>query len=206
MPKIKEDIMSRDQRKLRNLVKVGILSAMSFILMFIQFPIPIAPPFMKVDLADVPALIGGFSMGPVYGVLIQLIKNLLNLTKTSTGGVGEISNFIVGGLFVFISASIYQRNKTKKTATIALIVGMLVMTFAATFSNAFVIFPLYGKIMGVGMDTFVQTTAKVNGLVKSYFSLMVFAIVPFNLVKGTIEILVTKLLYKHVSGILHDRR
>lgn len=197
--------MSRDQIKLRNLVKVGILSAMSFILMFIQFPIPIAPPFMKVDLADVPALIGGFSMGPVYGVLIQLIKNLLNLTKTSTGGVGEMSNFIVGGLFVFVASFIYQKKKSKKTATIGLILGMLVMTLVATFSNAFVIFPLYGKAMGIPMEAFVDMTSKVNGLVKSYFSLMVFAIVPFNLVKGTIEIIVTKLLYKHVSDILHDR-
>lgn len=198
--------MSRDQRKLRNIVKVGILSAMSFVLMFIQFPLPIAPPFMKVDLADVPALIGGFSMGPIYGVLIQLIKNILNLTKTSTGGVGEMSNFIVGGLFVFVAAMIYRKKKTKHTATIALIVGMVIMTLAATFSNAFIIFPLYGKIMGVGMDAFVQMTHKVNGLVESYFSLMVFAIVPFNLIKGTIEIIVTKLLYKHVSGILHDRK
>lgn len=197
--------MSRDQIKLRNLVKVGILSAMSFILMFVQFPIPIAPPFMKVDLADVPALIGGFSMGPVYGVLIQLIKNLLNLTKTSTGGVGEMSNFIVGALFVFVASFIYQKKKTKKTATIGLILGMLVMALVATFSNAFVIFPLYGKAMGIPMEAFVDMTSKVNGLVKSYFSLMVFAIVPFNLVKGTIEIIVTKLLYKHVSDILHDR-
>lgn len=197
--------MSRDQIKLRNLVKVGILSAMSFLLMFVQFPIPIAPPFMKVDLADVPALIGGFSMGPVYGVLIQLIKNLLNLTKTSTGGVGEMSNFIVGALFVFVASFIYQKKKTKKTATIGLILGMLVMTLVATFSNAFVIFPLYGKVMGIPMEAFVDMTRKVNGLVKSYFSLMVFAIVPFNLVKGTIEIIVTKLLYKHVSDILHDR-
>lgn len=198
--------MSHDQKKLRNLVKVGILSAMSFILMFVQFPIPVAPPFMKVDLADVPALIGGFSMGPVYGVLIQLIKNVLNLTKTSTGGVGEISNFIVGGLFVFISASIYKKNKTKKNATIAMVCGVLVMTLAATFSNAFVIFPLYGKAMGVDMSAFVAMAHKTNALVNSYFTMMLFAIVPFNLIKGFIEILVTKLLYKHVSSILHDRR
>lgn len=198
--------MSHDQKKLRNLVKVGILSAMSFILMFVQFPIPVAPPFMKVDLADVPALIGGFSMGPVYGVLIQLIKNVLNLTKTSTGGVGEISNFIVGGLFVFISASIYKKNKTKKNATIAMVCGVLVMTLAATFSNAFVIFPLYGKAMGVDMSAFVAMAHKTNALVNSYFTMMLFAIVPFNLIKGFIEMLVTKLLYKHVSSILHDRR
>ena len=198
--------MSNDQRKLRNLVKVGILAAMSFILMFFQFPIPVAPPFMKVDLADVPALIGGFSMGPVYGVLIQLIKNILNLSKTSNYGVGEISNFVVGGLFVFVSASIYKRNKTKKNATIAMICGVLVMSLAATLSNAFVIFPLYGKAMGVDMGAFVAMANKTNALVKSYFTMMIFAIVPFNLIKGFIEILVTKLLYKHVSGILHDRK
>lgn len=198
--------MSHDQRKLRNMVKVGILAAMSFILMFVQFPIPVAPPFMKVDLADVPALIGGFSMGPIYGVLIQLIKNILNLSKTSTYGLGEISNFVVGGLFVFVSSSIYKKNKTKKNATIAMICGMLIMTLAATLSNAFVIFPLYGKAMGVDMGAFVAMANKTNALVKSYFTMMIFAIVPFNLIKGFIEILVTKLLYKHVSSILHDRR
>lgn len=198
--------MSHDQRKLRNMVKVGILAAMSFILMFVQFPIPVAPPFMKVDLADVPALIGGFSMGPIYGVLIQLIKNILNLSKTSTYGVGEISNFVVGGLFVFVSSSIYKKNKTKKNATIAMICGMLIMTLAATLSNAFIIFPLYGKAMGVDMNAFVAIAHKTNSLVKSYFTMMIFAIVPFNLIKGFIEILVTKLLYKHVSSILHDRR
>ena len=198
--------MSHDQRKLRNMVKVGILAAMSFILMFVQFPIPVAPPFMKVDLADVPALIGGFSMGPIYGVLIQLIKNILNLSKTSTYGVGEISNFVVGGLFVFVSSSIYKKNKTKKNATIAMICGVLVMSLAATLSNAFVIFPLYGKAMGVDMNAFVAIAHKTNSLVKSYFTMMIFAIVPFNLIKGFIEILVTKLLYKHVSSIIHDRR
>ncbi|WP_049690280.1 ECF transporter S component [Anaerococcus jeddahensis] len=198
--------MSHDQKKLRNLVKVGILAAMSFILMFFQFPIPVAPPFMKVDLADVPALIGGFSMGPVYGILIQLIKNILNLSKTSTYGVGEVSNFVVGGLFVFVSSSIYKRKKTKKNATIAMVCGVLVMSLAATLSNAFVIFPLYGKAMGVDMGAFVAMAQKTNALVKSYFTMMIFAIVPFNLIKGFIEILVTKLLYKHVSGILHERK
>ena len=198
--------MSHDQKKLRNLVKVGILAAMSFILMFFQFPIPVAPPFMKVDLADVPALIGGFSMGPVYGILIQLIKNILNLSKTSTYGVGEVSNFVVGGLFVFVSSSIYKRKKTKKNATIAMVCGVLVMSLAATLSNAFVIFPLYGKAMGVDMTAFVAMAQKTNVLVKSYFTMMIFAIVPFNLIKGFIEVLVTKLLYKHVSGILHDRK
>ena len=194
-----------ESKKLNKLVKVAILSAMAFILMFIQFPIPLAPPFMKVDLADVPALISGFAMGPIYGVLVQLIKNLLNLTKTTTGGVGELSNFIVGSLFVFISAVLYKKKKTKKNAIISMIIGMVVMTIAATISNAFFIFPLYGKIMGIDLNAFVDMTRAANSMVTSYFTLMIFSIVPFNLIKGSIEILVTRLLYKHVSPILRKK-
>ncbi|MDD7306196.1 MAG: ECF transporter S component [Peptoniphilaceae bacterium] len=184
------------------LVKVGILAAMSFVLMFVQFPIPIAPPFMKVDLADVPSLIGGFAMGPVYGVFIQFIKNFLNLSKTTTGGVGELSNFIVGGAFVYVSSFIYHRRKTKKNAIKAMLVGMLVMTALATLSNAFVIFPLYGKIMGIELQQFVDMVTKTNKLVSSYASLMLLSIAPFNIIKGGIEIIVTDLLYKKVSPIL----
>ena len=113
---------------LDRLVKVGILAALAYVLMFVQMPIPIAPPFMKLDLADVPALIGGFAMGPWYGVLIQLIKNVLNLSKTMTGGVGELSNFIVGSTYVLVSAYIYKNKKTKKTSIIALAFGVLAMT------------------------------------------------------------------------------
>ncbi len=188
--------------ELKNITKVGILSALAFILMFIQIPLPIAPPFMKVDLADVPALIAGFAMGPSYGVAVQLIKNLLNLTKSMTGGVGELSNFIVGSIFVGISATIYRRKKTKKNAIKGMVVGLLLMTAVATLSNAFVIFPLYGKAMGVELQAFVDMTAKGNSLVTSYPRLMLLAVVPFNLIKGSIEILVTTLIYKHISPIL----
>lgn len=187
---------------LNAIVKVGVLAAFSYILMFIQMPIPIAPPFMKVDLADVPALIGGFAMGPWYGVLIQLIKNLLNLTKTSTGGVGELSNFIVGAVYVYISASIYKNRKTKKTALFALSMGVIAMTIVATLSNAFVVFPTYAKVMGLDLNAFVAMTSKTNGLVTSYFSLMLLSIAPFNIVKGLISSLVTDLVYKRVSPII----
>lgn len=190
---------------LNSVVKVGILAAFSYILMFIQMPIPIAPPFMKVDLADVPALIGGFAMGPWYGVLIQLIKNLLNLSKTTTGGVGELSNFIVGAIFVYVSASIYKNRKTKKTALFALSMGVIAMTAVATLSNAFVVFPTYAKVMGIDLNVFVGMTSKTNGLVKSYFSLMVLSIAPFNIVKGAIASIVTDLIYKRVSPIIKYR-
>ena len=190
---------------LNSVVKVGILAAFAYVLMFIQFPIPIAPPFMKVDLADVPALIGGFAMGPWYGVLIQLIKNILNLTKTTTGGVGELSNFIVGAVFVYVSSSIYKTRKTKKTAIFSLALGVIAMTAVATLSNAFIVFPTYAKVMGLDLNAFVGMTAKTNGLVKSYFSLMLLSIAPFNIVKGFVASFVTELIYKRVSPIIKRR-
>ena len=169
--------------------------------MFFQVPIPIAPPFMRVDLADVPALVGGFAMGPWAGVAIQLVKNILNLTKTQTVGVGELSNFIVGASFVFVAASIYKNKKTKKTAIFALFCGVIAMTAIATLSNAFVVFPAYGKAMGVDLNAFAGQVPG-NPLVRSYVSLMLFSIVPFNIVKGTAAAFVTDLIYKRVSPIL----
>lgn len=186
---------------LDRLVKVGILAALAYVLMFVQMPIPIAPPFMKLDLADVPALIGGFAMGPWYGVLIQLIKNVLNLSKTMTGGVGELSNFIVGSTYVLVSAYIYKNKKTKKTSIIALAFGVLAMTALATLSNAFIVFPVYGKVMHMDLEAFAGMVGG-NGLVSNYFTLMVFSIAPFNIIKGSVEAVVTELIYKRISPII----
>lgn len=186
---------------LDRITKVGVLSALSYGLMFIQVPIPIAPPFMKLDLADVPSLIGGFALGPWYGVMIQFIKNLLNLSKTMTGGVGELSNFIVGSTFVLVSSLIYRNNKTKKNSILSLILGVLAMSAVATISNAFVVFPLYGKAINMDLSAFAAQAGK-NSLVKNYFTLMIFSIAPFNIIKGAVESIVTELIYKRISPIL----
>ena len=186
---------------LDRITKVGVLSALSYGLMFIQVPIPIAPPFMKLDLADVPSLIGGFALGPWYGVMIQFIKNLLNLSKTMTGGVGELSNFIVGSTFVLVSSLIYRNNKTKKNSILSLILGVFAMSAVATISNAFVVFPLYGKAMNMDLSAFAAQAGK-NSLVKNYFTLMIFSIAPFNIIKGAVESIVTELIYKRISPIL----
>lgn len=186
---------------LDRLVKVAILASISYLLMFVQMPIPIAPPFMKVDLADVPALIGGFAMGPWYGVLIQLIKNVLNLSKTMTGGVGELSNFVVGSTFVLVSSLIYRNKKTRKNSVLALVLGIVAMSAVATLSNAFVVFPIYGEVMNLELEAF-SAMIPGNNLVSNYFTMMVFAVAPFNLIKGAVEAIITQLLYKRISPIL----
>ena len=186
---------------LDRMVKVGILAGISYLLMFIQLPIPIAPPFMKVDFADVPALIGGFAMGPWYGVLIQLIKNVLNLSKTMTGGVGELSNFVVGSTFVLVSSLIYRNKKIRKNSILALILGVIAMSAVATLSNAFVVFPIYSKVMNIDLEAFAGMIPG-NSLVKNYITLMIFSVAPFNIIKGAIESIITQILYKRISPSL----
>ncbi|MCD5411179.1 MAG: ECF transporter S component, partial [Clostridiales bacterium] len=113
------------------IVKIAILGAIAFGIMLIQFPIPIFPAFLKIDLSDVVALVGGFAIGPVAGVVVQLIKVLLHfIIRTSTGGVGELANFIIGASFVFPAAFIYHMKKDKKHALVGLIVGTITMTIA----------------------------------------------------------------------------
>ncbi|MGI6440463.1 MAG: ECF transporter S component [Tissierellia bacterium] len=185
--------------------KIGILSAIAFVLMFFQVPLPFAPPFMQVDLSDVPSLIGAFAMGPIPGMLIVLLKNILHsiIQGSQTQFVGELSNFIVGSAFVMIASWIYHRNKSFRTAILGTIAGILVMSIVATASNYFVVFPLYAAAFGLKIEVLVNMAAELNGWVGGYESMMLFAVLPFNLVKGMIVGFATMLLYKRVSPILH---
>lgn len=108
--------MHTRQHNVRYMTVTAMLSAVAFALMFFEFSIPfLVPSFIQMDLSELPALIGAFAMGPWYGVIICLIKNLIHLLITTTGGVGELSNFILGAAFVLPAGLIYQRKKTKKT-------------------------------------------------------------------------------------------
>lgn len=189
----------------RTLVKISVLSAIAFILMFFQVPLPFAPPFMQVDISDVPSLIGAFAMGPLPGMMIVLIKNFLHILVegSKTQFVGELSNFIVGSAYVVTASIIYLRRKSFRTAIIGTIVGILVMSVVATLSNYFIVFPLYAKAFGIDIEALVNMAKGMNSLVTSYESLMVAAVFPFNLVKGIVVGLVTMILYKRVSPILH---
>ena len=189
----------------RSLTRLSLLSVIAFLFMYIEFPLAfIAPPFIKIDLSDIPALIGGFAMGPVAGITIELVKCILTffVRGTTTGGVGELSNFIVGALFVGLSAKFYSRQRTYRGAVVGLLLGVVGMTLVATLSNYFVVFPLYGKIMP--MDAIINMGRAVTPRVNSLWDLMLYCIVPFNLVKGLIISAATLALYKRVSRFLHD--
>lgn len=187
------------------LVKISSLAVISMILMFLDLSVWFAPPFLKLDLADLPALIGAFAMGPMAGVLVQLVKNLLHLLVqgSSTGGVGEISNFIVGSAFVYTAGLFYYRNKNFKTAILGSIMGVIAMTLVASVSNYFVVFPMYAKVYGMPMEALIDMGSVLNKNIVDLKTMIIFAIVPFNILKGSIVAIVTLAIYKRVSPILH---
>ena len=188
---------TRKNSSTQTMVKISILGAISALLMIFKFPLPFAPPFMTVDIG---VLISGFALGPVAGVLTSAVKILLNfiINGTTTGGVGELSNFILSSVFVVVASSIYNKGKSKKSAITGLVFGVLAYTVVACISNYFVIFPLYG----INLVDFTKEFAKVNSLAGTPLMFVLFSIVPFNIVKGIIVSAVTIALYKPISRFL----
>ena len=189
----------------KTMVKISVLGVIALVLMLLDFPLWFTPPFIKFDVSDVPSLIGAFALGPMAGVIIQLIKNLLKIlvVGTNTVAVGELANFIVGSVFAYTAGLIYYKEKTFKNAVIGLIAGTITMTVVISILNYYVMIPFYAKAYGMPLDKIVTISGAVNKYVVDLKSLIIYAIVPFNLLKGTVVSLVTILLYKRVSPILH---
>ena len=199
-------VLSKKTWNTKAMVKVSVLGVIAFILMLFEMPLAwIAPPFIQLDVSDVPALLGSFALGPMAGVIIQFLKNILKLmfVGSGTGGVGELANFLVGSTFAFTAGAIYFRKKTLKNALIGLIAGTITMTIVITLANYFVMFPFYARLFGWPLQDFVNMGTAINANIVDLKTLMIFSIVPFNLLKGTIVTIMTVLIYKRISPILH---
>lgn len=199
------EMIRREYFNTKVLVKVSVLGAIAFLLMLFEFPLWFAPAFLELDFSDVPSLIGSFALGPFAGVMVQLVKNLLNLAiqGTDTAAVGELANFVVGSVFAFTAGLFYHKKKTFKNAVIGMALGILAMTASMSIINYYVMIPLYAKLFGWPIEQIVALGTAVNKHVVDFKTLILFAVVPFNLVKGIIVTLVTTLIYKRVSPILH---
>ena len=134
-------------QNVRTLTMTAVLSAIAFVLAFFEFPVPLSPSFARMDLSDLPALIGAFTYGPAAGILIELVKNVLQLFTSSTGGIGELANFIMGSSFVAVAGLIYKFHKTKKTAMIACLITSVVMGIVAAIVNYFILLPVFEAFM-----------------------------------------------------------
>lgn len=188
---------------LNSMVKVAIMSALSLIIMFFELPLPLFPAFLKIDFSDIPALLVTFSLGPVYGALVELIKNLLHLFRTSTVGIGELANFLVGVSYVVPAGIVYKYNKSKKGAFLGLAVGTASMVVFASLFNYFFLIPMYAKVLNFPTEAVVAMGTEVNKHIVDVRSLISYAIAPFNAIKGIVVSLVVVLIYKRLSPILH---
>ena len=183
------------------MTKIAMLSVLAFVLMQFELMLPMFPSFLKIDVSDLPALVGAFAMGPLAGVAIEAVKNLLHLLQTSTGGVGELANFAIGSAIVVPAALIYKRHKSKKSAIVGLAVGTIIMAVVGALANYFVLIPFYSAFMPI--DAIIGLGTAVNPSIINLWTLVLYGIVPFNIVKGIILSILTLVLYKRISPILH---
>ncbi len=193
----------KKQNYIRGIAISGIFGAVGFVLMLLEFPVPfIIPSFIKLDFSEIPAIIASFAFGPLYGILVCLIKNLLHLFVTSSAGVGEFSNFILGAVFVGVAGLVYDKNKTRKGAFLGVVFGALLMAIISIFTNYFIVYPAYVVIYGMPMEAIIGMYKALlpfsDNLLKS---LLIFNL-PFNFAKGILDAAACFAVYKRISPIL----
>lgn len=189
---------------IRYMTVTAMLSAVAYILMFLDFSVPFMPAFIKMDLSELPALIGSFAFGPVCGVIICLIKNVLHLLITTTGGVGELSNFLLGAAFVLPAGLIYKYKRNRKAALAGSILGAVFMGVFSVISNNFLVYPVYYNFMS--KEAILAAYQAILPNVDSIFDCLVCFNMPFTILKGLCSVGITFAIYKHISPILKGNR
>ena len=183
-----------------NLTRCALLAAMAMVLDLFEIPI-IA--FYKLDLSALPAILGGFAMGPVQGLAVVVVKNLVRMLRSDSMYVGQLADILMVGSFVLVSSLIYHRNKSQKGALIAMVSGTAAMIVASVLVNAFILVPAYQVLMHLDLEK-ILAMAKWS-FIDSTFKLVIFVTAPFNLLKGVVLSVLTYLLYKRVSPLLHQK-
>ena len=187
----------------RNVVLMGMLGAVGAVLMLFEFPLPfIAPAFYGLDLSEIPILIGSFSMGPLAGAIIEMVKILVKLVlkPTSTGFVGEFANVCIGCALILPAGLIYKFKKTKKGAIVGMAVGTICMATVGAVLNAVVMLPFYSNFMP--LESIIEAGAAINPAVSNVWTFVFLTVAPFNFIKGTLVSLITTLVYKRISAII----
>ena len=187
----------------RKLTVTALLGATATILMFLSFGLPILPSYLKVDFSEMPALLASFALGPVYGAAVCLIKNIIHLFATTTGGIGEMCNFLIGVLFVVPAGLIYRRRPSRKTALIGMIVGTLVMSAGSILVNYFIVYPAYLAFMQeeaiIGAYSAIVPAA--DTILKG---ILIFNL-PLTFAKAVLDSIITFALYKRLSPVLKGK-
>ncbi len=191
----------------RGLTVTAILSVIAFVLMFLDFAIPsVIPSFVKMDVSDLPALLGAFALGPVSGVMVELLKNLLKLLieGTDSGFIGELCNFLLGAAFVFVAGAFYHSHKTRKRALAASFLGAAIMALVSVPINYFLVYPVYATVYAP-MDVIVGMYKSLLPCANTLLKCLLIFNMPFTFVKGVLDVLICWLIYKPLSPVLHGR-
>ncbi len=188
----------------RKVVMIGMFSAIAGILYCFDIALPIAPSFYKIDLSELPALIAGFAFGPVAGVLVEFIKQIVKLAlkSTSTAFVGDLANFLVGCMLVLPASVIYQFKKSKKTAALGCAAGTVCMTVFGTWFNAVYLLPTFAQLYGMPLDAILGMGTAINPNVTDITTFVIFMVAPLNIIKGTSVSILTTLIYKKISPVI----
>ena len=194
-----------NKQNLRAICATGVLSALGFVLMLLEFPLSfVMPSFIKLDFSELPALIASFAYGPIWGVAVCLFKNLLHLFSTTTGGVGELSNFILGAVFVFVAGLVYKKEKSKKSAIMGSIIGSIVMAVVGVFSNYFITYPIFSVTL-LPWEAILNMYKAILPSVDNMWEALVIFNLPFNFVKGLLDTIICVLIYKKLTPILKGK-
>ena len=184
-----------------NLTVAAMLSAVAFILMFIEFPVPmLIPSFVKMDFSDLPALLGAFALGPVYGVAISFMKNLLHIVVKGT------STACVGAVFSAVAGFIYKHHKSRKTAILGAVAGAAAMAVFSVPSNYFITYPAYVEFYHMPLEAILGMYQAILPSADSLMKCLVIFNLPFTLVKGLLDAVLCMVIYKPLSPILHGRK
>ena len=185
------------------LAVTAMLTAIAIVLQYIEFSIPIVPSFLKLDLSDLPELIGTFVLGPWWAVMICFLKNLIHIPFGTSGGVGELSNFLLGATFVVVAGLIYQHKKTRKTALIACLSGAAAMAVMSFPTNYFIVYPAYAQMwFGGTLDPVIGMYRALLPAADTLEKALLFFNLPFTLVKGLLVSLITMFIYKPLSNLI----
>lgn len=191
-------------QKIRKLTATALLAAVAAVLMFLDFNVPFMPGFIKMDVSDMPALIAAFAFGPLSGAGVCLIKNLINVLTTTTGGVGELSNFILGCMLVLPAGLLYKKKKNRKFALLGSVVGAVCMAAVSFVTNYFIVYPIYTNFMP--LEQIIAAYQAILPRVTSLWQALLIFNVPFTFVKGMLCAILTFVVYKPLSPILKGKK
>ena len=192
----------RNTNAMFNLTRCGLLSAMAVILFYIEIPVVA---FYKLDLSTLPAILAGFAMGPIQGVAVIIVKNLVHMLGTSTACVGELADILMSCAFVIPASLYYRRHKNRKSALVAMLIGSVAMVVVSVLVNYFILIPAYQVLMNLPLEVIIGMGQKVFGFIDTTVELVLAITAPFNILKAAVLSLVTYLLYKRVSPLLHQK-